>query len=165
MKSSSNKNLAYGGMLAALVLVATSFLKLPVAVTQGYIHLGDGVILLGAGLLGPSAIAAAAVGSMLADLLGGYVTYCLPTFVIKAAAAAVGVWAAGRKQSWLRIAGFALAECVMVAGYFVAEWLFMGYGWAAAVSALLPNAVQGIGGVILATVLWPVVKRLQAVHN
>ena len=40
--------LALGGMLAALVFVATSFFKLPVSVTQGYIHLGDGFILLGA---------------------------------------------------------------------------------------------------------------------
>ncbi len=154
------KTLAFGGMLAALVFVATSFLKLPVSVTQGYIHLGDGVILLGAGLLGPASIVASALGSMLADLLGGYTLYCLPTFLIKAATAAVGVWAAGRKQTWLRIVGFVLAEAVMVTGYFVAEWLFLGYGLAAAAGALLPNAIQGLSGVVLATVLWPVIKRV-----
>ena len=70
-KQLSVKTLAMCGMLAALVFVATSFLKLPVSITQGYIHLGDGVILLGAGLLGPASILASALGSMLADLLGG----------------------------------------------------------------------------------------------
>ena len=67
--------LANAGMMAALVFVATYFFKLPVSITQGYIHLGDGFILLGAALLGKPAIAAAAVGSMLADLLGGYTLY------------------------------------------------------------------------------------------
>ena len=38
--------LAFGGMMAALVFVATYFFKLPVSITQGYIHLGDGFILL-----------------------------------------------------------------------------------------------------------------------
>ena len=54
--------LSLGGMLAALIFVATSFFKLPVSITQGYIHLGDGFILLGAALLGNTAIIAAALG-------------------------------------------------------------------------------------------------------
>ncbi|MEG1678413.1 MAG: ECF transporter S component, partial [Clostridia bacterium] len=49
MGKATNQNtrvltLAYGGMLAALVFVATCFFRIPVAVTQGYIHLGDGFI-------------------------------------------------------------------------------------------------------------------------
>ena len=46
------RTLTHGSMMAALVFVATYFFKLPVSVTQGYIHLGDGFILLGAALLG-----------------------------------------------------------------------------------------------------------------
>ena len=88
-------SLAYGGMMAALVFAATAFFKIPVSVTQGYIHLGDGFILLGAALLGTPAIAAAAIGSMLADLLGGYTMYILPTFIIKGAVAFVAVKAFG----------------------------------------------------------------------
>ena len=41
--------------------------KLPVSITQGYIHLGDGFILLGASLLGWASIPAAAIGSALAE--------------------------------------------------------------------------------------------------
>ena len=159
-KQLSVKTLARCGMLAALVFVATSFLKLPVSITQGYIHLGDGVILLGAGLLGPASIPASALGSMLADLLGGYTLYCLPTFLIKGATAAVAVWAAKQSRVWVRVVGLVLAEAVMVAGYFVAEWLFLGYGLAAAAGALLPNAIQGVSGVLLAIVLWPVLSRV-----
>ena len=85
--------LALGGMMASLVFVATYFFKLPVSITQGYIHLGDGFILLGASLLGWASIPAAAIGSALADLLGGYTLYILPTFVIKGLVAAMAVYA------------------------------------------------------------------------
>ena len=155
-------NLAFGGMMAALVFVATYFIKLPVSITQGYIHLGDGFILLGAALWGGIAIPAAAVGSMLADLLGGYTIYCLPTFLIKGAVAAVAVWALRKPQPvWLQIVWMAVAEAVMVAGYFLLEWLVLGYGLAAASGAVLPNIVQGLSGVVIAAVLCPVLKRVR----
>ena len=153
--------LAYGGMLAALIFAATYFFKIPVSLTQGYIHLGDGFILLGAAMLGHTAIAAAAIGSMLADLLGGYTMYILPTFLIKGAVAAVAVWcyAKNRPVLW-QLVLLTLAELVMVAGYFVVEWLVLGYGWAAAVGAVIPNLAQGISGVIIAAVVVPLVKKL-----
>lgn len=163
MKRQSNVLwLAYGGMMAALVFVATYFFKLPVSITQGYIHLGDGFILLGAALLGRPAIAAAAMGSMLADVLGGYTLYAIPTFLIKGlvAAVAVRVFAYGR-PAWLMVLLLMAAELLMAAGYFVVEWLVLGYGWAAAVGALVPNLAQGMSGVIVAMVLLPLTKRIR----
>lgn len=162
MKKNSTKTLAFGGMLAALIFVATSFLKLPVPVTQGYIHLGDGFILLGAALMGAPAIAAAAVGSALADLIGGYTVYILPTFLIKGAVALVAVWVfAQNRPLWLQIIGMVVAELVMAAGYFVLEWLILGYGLAAALGALGPNLVQGLSGVIIGAVLLPLANRIR----
>lgn len=155
-------HLAYGGMMAALVFVATSFLKIPVSVTQGYIHLGDGFILLGAALLGAPAIAAAAIGSMLADLLGGYTMYILPTFLIKGAVGLVAVYAFARQRSFpVTLIWLVLAEAVMVAGYFLVEWLVLGYGLAAALGAVGPNIVQGVSGVIICAVLLPLKKRIR----
>lgn len=154
--------LAQSGMMAALVFVATYFFKLPVSVTQGYIHLGDGFILLGAALLGAPAIAAAAVGSMLADLLGGYTLYILPTFLIKGAVAWVAVRAFARKRpTWAIALWMVLAEIVMVLGYFVLEWLVLGYGLAAALGALVPNMVQGLSGVVIVILLLPLAKRIK----
>lgn len=160
MRKNKVFDLAMGGMMAALVFVATWFIKLPVSLTQGYIHLGDGFILLGAALLGKIAIPAAAVGSMLADLLGGYTVYCLPTFLIKGAVAAVAVQAFRRSCSpIIRILWMILAELVMVAGYFAAEWLVLGYGLAAAASAVLPNLVQAFSGVVIGAVFAPILAR------
>ena len=154
--------LAFGGMMAALVFVATYFFKLPVSITQGYIHLGDGFILLGASLLGWASVPAAAIGSALADLLGGYTLYILPTFVIKGLVAAVAVGALRAKRPyWLTVALLAVAELIMVAGYFVTEWLLLGYGLAAAAGAVAPNLVQGLSGVALGAVLIPLLRRVK----
>lgn len=154
--------LAFGGMMAALVFVATYFFKLPVSITQGYIHLGDGFILLGASLLGWASVPAAAIGSALADLLGGYTLYILPTFVIKGLVATVAVGALRAKRPyWLTVALLAVAELVMVAGYFVTEWLLLGYGLAAAAGAVAPNLVQGLSGVVLGAVLIPLLQRVK----
>lgn len=158
------RTLTLAGMLAALIFVATSFFKLPVSLTQGYIHLGDGFILLGAALLGSPAIIAAALGSALADLLGGYTVYILPTFLIKGAVAVLAVWAMnGRRSAVLRLAGLLLSETVMVLGYFLVEWLVLGYGLAAATGALLPNVMQGISGVVIALVLMPMVQQVKKI--
>lgn len=164
-RNNSVKTLALGGMLAALIFVATSFFKLPVSITQGYIHLGDGFILLGASLVGGgTAVIAAALGSALADLLGGYTMYILPTFLIKGAVAAVAVqFLAKERPLWLTAAGMLLAEGVMVIGYFLIEWLVLGYGLAAASGAVFPNIVQGLSGVIIGTFLLPLIKRVKGI--
>ena len=165
MKSNTRvRNLTLTSMLAALIFVATSFFKLPVSLTQGYIHLGDGFILLGAALLGSPAVIAAALGSALADLLGGYTVYILPTFIIKGLVGAVAVWTLAKERPiWLRIVGLTAAEAVMVLGYFLAEWLVLGYGWAAAVGAVIPNIMQGISGVVIAIVLMPMIRQVKQI--
>ena len=73
MKKLSVQKLTLCGVMAALVFVMTYFPKIPVPVTGGYVHLGDGAIFLSVLLLGPLGIPAAAVGSMLSDLIGGYI--------------------------------------------------------------------------------------------
>ena len=104
---------------------------------------------------------AAAIGSALADLLGGYTLYILPTFVIKGLVAAVAVCALrARHPYWLTVALLVLAALVMVAGYFVTEWLLLGYGLAAAAGAVVPNLVQGFSGVVLGAVLIPLLRRV-----
>ena len=159
MKKLSPQSIALCGMMAAVIFVATYFLKIPIV--YGYIHLGDGFILLSAAVLGWPAMPAAAVGSMLADLLAGYTLYMAPTFVIKAAVAAIAVVAAGKKGPPLQMLYMLIAEAAMVAGYFITDWLILGFGWAAATAAVLGNALQGLSGVAVWMLLLPVVKRIR----
>lgn len=79
------KLLTYTALMTAFVFITTSVIKIPVPFTNGYIHAGDTTIFLAGILLGPlyGAIAAG-LGSALADLLGGYVHWVIPTLIIKA---------------------------------------------------------------------------------
>ncbi|MCL1855057.1 MAG: ECF transporter S component [Clostridia bacterium] len=150
--------LALGGLLAALVFIATVFLNLPVPMSQGYVHLGDGFILLGTALLSYAAIPAAALGSLLADLLLGFAPYALPTFFIKGGMAAIALLAAGAKPVWLRAVIWMMAEGFMAVGYFLAEWLVLGVGFGGAWANVPGNAIQGIGGVVVALALLPILR-------
>lgn len=133
----------------------------PVPVTGGYVHLGDGAIFLSVLLLGPLGIPAAAVGSMLSDLIGGYMVYVLPTFLIKGLVALVA-WKLCRKdQPLLALLSFLLAEAVMVLGYFLLEWAL--YGVASAAAAIGPNVVQGIAGVLIGMLCLLIAPRLERV--
>ena len=160
-KFGSTARLALCGMMAALIFVATYFIKLPMVMTNGYVHLGDGFILLAASMLGWAAVPAAALGSMLADLMGGYAVYLLPTFIIKGAVAAVAVLAMRASHECLRVLGLIIAEAVMVGGYFVVEWLILGYGIAGASASLLGNCMQGLSGVVIGLLLIPLMKRVK----
>ena len=153
------KQLTLCGVLAALVFVLTYLPKVPVPVTGGYVHLGDGAIFLAVLLLGPLGIPAAAIGSGLADLIGGYMLYVIPTVIIKGLVALVG-WKLYKKGSWVSaVVAFVLAEAVMVLGYFVFECFTSGAPAAAA--AILPNVMQGVAGVVLGLVCVAVTPRME----
>ena len=60
-------------LLMALILVLTFATKIPIPASQGYIHLGDCMIFMAVIVLGRKyGTIAAAVGSALADIMGGY---------------------------------------------------------------------------------------------
>ena len=57
-------------VLAALTCVATMVVQIPMPLTKGYVNFGDVLVLTSAWLLGsPWGIAAAGIGSAMADLL------------------------------------------------------------------------------------------------
>ena len=145
------KRMVRGGLMAAVVAVMTAMIKLPVPATGGYVHPGDGAIYLAAYLMGPMAAVPAALGSALADILGGYAVYALPTALIKGAMG----WMAGKMiaggKTIRNVLAFMLCEVVMVAGYFAFEWMM--YGAGAAIGAVIPNMIQGAAGVILGVLM------------
>ena len=159
MKKLSVRQLTLCGVMAALVFVMTYFPKVPVPVTGGYVHLGDGAIFLAVLLLGPLGIPAAAIGSGLSDLIGGYMLYVLPTVIIKALVALIA-WKLYRKGHAVSAAiAFVLAEAVMVLGYFAFECFTAGA--AAAAAAILPNVIQGVAGVVLGMVCTMLSPRME----
>lgn len=158
-KKLSAAKLAMAGMMAAMVFVATYFLKLPVPMANGYVHLGDAFILLGAGMLGMIGVPAAALGSALADILLGYTVYAIPTLIIKGLTAYVAVLGCRMKNPFARIGVLIAAEMCMVVGYFAFEAILLGAGFSAALASVPGNLLQGASGVAIAAALLPVLKK------
>ena len=149
-------------LLTALVTVSTMIIKLPVPATGGYIHPGDGLVLVAGFLLGPFyGSFAAGAGSALADLLSGYVVYAPATLVIKGVTALIAALVFSRlnrhpsshARLWLAVAGV-IAELWMVGGYFLFESAL--FAPAAAAAGVPFNLLQGVFGVIIALVLSPI---------
>jgi uncharacterized membrane protein len=132
---------------------------------------------------------AAGIGSMFADLFSGYVSYAPATLIIKALTAIFAVLIATALQKVLNKAkvedtlsakamiltvlpASLIGEAFMVLGYFVFEIFLMGLsagdgfssaslaaGAASAVAGIPFNIVQGLFGAVIATILYPVLKK------
>lgn len=168
MKHDKLIKLVLAALFAALTCVATSVIHVPIPATNGYINLGDGMVLLGAFLLGPVyGAAAGGLGSMLADLLLGYASYAPGSLIIKAAMGLCTGLLFGALRSKTRAALVAgvVGEVIMVLGYFAYESTLLGYGLAAAAS-IGANCIQGLGGLVVSVLVYhalyavPSVKKL-----
>lgn len=155
------QRLTITALLTALTAVSTMIIKLPIPATGGYIHPGDGLVLLSGFLLGPVyGTFAAGVGSALADLLSGYLVFAPATLVIKGVTALVACLLhtkllqnfRSRERLSIIVAGTA-GEICMVLGYFLFESAL--YGPAASAAGVPFNMLQGVFGVIIALVLFP----------
>jgi uncharacterized membrane protein len=83
MKSSYTvRDMCLIGVMAAVIFLLTVVPRVPIPL--GYAHLGDGAIML-AGFYGgkKKGALASAIGSALADGLGGFAIWIIPTFIIK----------------------------------------------------------------------------------
>ncbi len=158
----STKKLVIGGLLAAMVFVAT-YLGAPVG--TGYIHAGDAVINVGAVLLGPVAALASGLGSLLADISKGYASYAIPTFIIKALDSLVVmfVFAVLTKAFEKRLSvalRFIIAattgSLVMISGYFIADYFLYREGL---ILNLPFNVLQAVVGVALGAVLYLAISK------
>ena len=159
------KKLVMAALFAALAYVATSIIKIPTPGTGGYIHPGDAVVILCGIFLGPVyGGLSAAIGSMLSDLLGGYMNYVPITFVIKGvvAVAAYFVFHAAmkvtNKMTLSTIACGICATVIVACGYFICEIPMYGFG--GALGSVPANIVQGIGGLVISTILMAVLCQV-----
>lgn len=168
MKHNQMYKLVLAAIFAALVFVATNIIHIPIPATNGYINLGDCVVLLGAFLLGPLyGAAAGGIGSALADILSGYGVYAPGTFVIKAAVAVVAgllMRALSDKGKAAPVLAGIGGEILMILGYFGYESVILGYGLAAA-GSIAGNGIQAAAGVILSSVLCVAVTKVPAVKK
>lgn len=138
-------------ILMALTTVLTLIIRIPIPNSQGYLNLGDAVLMLASMILGPVyGFLVGAVGSASADFIGGYSMYVPITFIVKG----IEAWLAGYLyQRWGRtIPSVIIAAVWMGVGYLIAESFL--YGWQTALIAFPMNLGQsGFGAFIAVLVL------------
>lgn len=164
----NTKKLTITAMFAALACVATMIIRIPTIGTGGYIHLGDAIVVLCGIFLGPFyGGLAAGIGSAMADLIGGYFNYVPITFIIKGLIAVV-VYVVYSHLPKAVIPPVKCAICgifstLMVAfGYLFFEYFMYGSGAFASVPA---NLIQGLSGLIISTILLPVMLKIKELQS
>lgn len=163
------KKLILAALFAALSCVATMSIRIPTPGTSGYIHPGDAIVILSGVILGPVwGFLAGGIGSALSDLIGGYFIYVPITFVIKglvALASGLLYQKVGKNQKSRYIAVIlgGVADIILVAGgYFVCEFFIYGAGAAASIPA---NIIQGVGGLVISCILYPILISIPNVRQ
>ncbi|MEL7567964.1 MAG: ECF transporter S component [Dehalobacterium sp.] len=162
MNNANLRKLINSGLMAALVVIGTMAIRIPTP-TKGYIHVGDSMVYLCGIFLGPLyGAVAAGLGSLLADVLAGYVVYAPASLVIKFLdALVVGLiylrFTKNNSTYARKIAVFSLAVffggLIMVLGYLAFESFL--YGFPVAILGVMPNIIQAAGGgVLLAPILF-----------
>ncbi len=161
MKNTTQK-IVMASLFASLACVATMIIKIP-SPLKGYLNLGDCVVLLSGWIISPMyGFLAAGIGSALADLFSGYVAYMPATFIIKGLMALIAHYGFKLLQNKIgnlpsRIVSGAVAEIVMILGYFVFEGFL--YGFVPSIVNIPANVVQGTAGLILGTVLIKIFEK------
>ncbi len=158
------KKLVFSALLAALVCVCTIVITITLP-GGGYFNFGDCFVIASGVVLGPYfGFLAAAIGSGLADIISGYAIYAPATFLIKGLMALVVgfICLKNRKMFNVLLSGI-LAEVIMIAGYFIYEFILNGFSLA--ILGVPGNALQGLAGVISSFVLVLLLTKNKAINK
>ena len=150
------KKLVLTALFTALILCATLLIQIPLPF--GYVHLGDGFVLLSTFILGPFlGSVASGLGSALADLFSGYALYAPATFLIKFSMA-LFCWFTHKllskfckKPLAVEIFACLIGAFIMAFGYCLYESII--FSPASAVANVLWNLLQGSAGVVVSVTL------------
>lgn len=131
------RNLTYGSLMIALVLISTYAIKIPVPFTQGYIHAGDSMIFIAALLFGwRFGALAGGIGSTMADLLGGYAHWAIPTLIIKTLMGAFVGWVGHdlpKKENYRQISALLVSGATIL-------WFAFCFGMKVLLSQVIHNS-------------------------
>ena len=144
-------DIAVTAVMTALVIVFTSFIKVPIG-AGGYIHLGDLMILLSASILPlPFALLSSCVGAALSDVIVGAPIWAPFSLIVKAL---IVLCFTAKKEKVLCARNFIACgiSCVItVIGYFFSEVIIYG-NWGAYVSMpwnLIQAVVAAVGYIVI----------------
>lgn len=150
VKSSQKiRYMAITGLMAAMITIMTAYIAhIPIGANGGYVHFGDSLIYIAAAILPtPYALAAAAIGGGLADLLTAPM-WTFATIIIKMV---IVLPFTSKSQNIINKRNiFAAIIAYPISGslYFVAEYIIFGNVSSAFLTSMLGSLVQSGGSAI-----------------
>lgn len=148
-RSKKTRYMVTAALFAAFICLTTAYiLHIPTG-NNGYVHIGDSFIYLGATLLPmPYAIFSAAIGAAMADLITGAAIWVVPTVIIKSILVLFLTSKANKIIHTRNVLGSFIAGFVGWVLYMVAEGIIVGSFTSAFVFSLI-GLVQPIGSFIV----------------
>ncbi len=152
MEKYSVKDLTKTAAMAAIVFVLTYTFKIPFP--NGYTHLGDCAILIGVIVLGGKKGAwAAGIGAAMADIIGGYSQWIIPTLIIKFVMAMVMGIVVEKLMPKSKLNFFVGALCggiIQIVGYTSVKIVYYGFAQAMVMTPTL--LIQTSAGIVITLV-------------
>jgi energy-coupling factor transport system substrate-specific component len=153
------RTIAMAGVMLAFVFVMTWLPKVPIG-PGGYIHLGDAAIYVASFLFGPIVgTFAAAVGTTLSDLAGGYGAWAPGTFVVHGLQGLVAAFIAWRRGLPRMVIAVIVGGAIVVVGYYLFQAYVLREGTGAAALALGANSFQVVAGALIGLAVTELVRR------
>lgn len=156
------KYLTITGLMAAMITIMTAYIcHIPTGVNGGYIHFGDSIIYLAAALLPtPYALAAAAIGGGLADLLTSPM-WAPATIVIKMLITIPFTNKSAKIITPRNVIASVIAYFISGISYFLAECLLFGTG-TALIASLSGSLIQSGGSAVFFLIFGLALDRIHA---
>lgn len=153
------QTLALIGIFTAVITSLTLMIQIPIS-SSGYMNLGDLAIMLGTLILPfRGAVVAASVGSVLADIFGGYPMYAAFTFFIKMLEVIVIYLLRNYFRTNKYFIPFFAGGIVMAVSYAIVDGIilmeFNGF-----LISLGSNIAQGLISAAIATLIFPKFSKL-----
>ena len=169
MKNQKLRKTVFAALFAAIICVATIVVQIPSPATNGFFNLGDCFVIIAGQLLGVGfGDLAAGIGSCLADVFAGCVSFVPGTFVIKAVMGAVVALiykALAKKNAFAAsIVSAIVSEVIMVLGYFGYEGLILKFGLGA-VGSIPANIAQGVVAIVLSVAVSAALKKAKLIEK
>ncbi len=158
MEKFTVKELTKTAAMAAIVFVLTYTFKIPFA--DGYTHLGDCAILTGVMVLGRKKGAwAGGTGAAMADLIGGYPQWIIPTFIIKFLMASVMGLIIEKympKAKFNYVLGALSGGILQIIGYTSVKIIYYGFAQAMVMTPTL--LIQTSAGIVITFIFVSILK-------
>ncbi|MDE5823829.1 MAG: TIGR04002 family protein [Lachnospiraceae bacterium] len=156
------KYLTITGLMAAMITIMTAYIcHIPTGINGGYIHFGDSIIYLAAALLPtPYALAAAAIGGGLADLLTAPM-WAPATIVIKMLIAIPFTNKSAKIVTPRNVTASVIAYFISGFSYFLAEYLLFGT-WTALAASMSGSLIQSGGSAVFFIIFGLALDKIHA---